>query len=407
MALSQRTIDIIKSTVPVLEVHGVTITSVFYKNMFANHHELLNIFNHANQSQGRQQTALANMVYAAAQNIDRLESLLPAVKQVAHKHRSLGIQPEHYPIVGEHLLGAIKEVLGEAATDEIIGAWAEAYGVIAQVFIDIEDEMYQKTDQQSGGWTGFKNFEVVDKVKESEVITSFYVKAKDGQPLPTYKPGQYITVRVHIPGEKYALNRQYSLSCAPGHDYFRISVKKETDFEPNGKVSCFLHDHLSVGSLVEISAPAGDFILNLEETAPVALISGGVGLTPMLSMIETLAKANSKREVTFIHAARNEALHAFAAETKEMVDKLEGGHAYYGYEDPTNIDGDHHFTGYINKEFLVDKVTEDTICYVCGPVPFLQNVVHMLADLGVPTENIRYEFFGPAISFEKEKQAVN
>ncbi len=85
------------------------------------------------------------MVYAAAQNIDRLESLLPAVKQVAHKHRSLGVQPEHYPIVGEHLLGAIKEVLGEAATDEIIGAWAEAYGVIAQVFIDIEDEMYQKT----------------------------------------------------------------------------------------------------------------------------------------------------------------------------------------------------------------------------------------------------------------------
>ena len=254
-----------------------------------------------------------------AQNIDRLESLLPAVKQVAHKHRSLGVQPEHYPIVGEHLLGAIKEVLGEAATDEIIGAWAKAYGVIAQVFIDIEDEMYQKTDQQSGGWTGFKNFEVVDKVKESEVITSFYLKAKDGQPLPTYKPGQYITVRVYIPGEKYALNRQYSLSCAPGQDYFRISVKKETDFEPNGKVSCFLHDHLSVGSLVEISAPAGDFILNLEETAPVALISGGVGLTPMLSMIETLAKANSKRGVTFIHAARNEALHAFAAETKEMV----------------------------------------------------------------------------------------
>ncbi len=146
---------------------------------------------------------------------------------------------------------------------------------------------------QSGGWTGFKNFEVVDKVKESEVITSFYVKAQDGQPVPTYKPGQYITVRVHIPGEKYALNRQYSLSCAPGHRLFLESPsKKKLDFEPKEKFRITSYDHLSVGSLVEISAPAGDFILNLEETAPVALISGGVGLTPMLSMIETLAKAN-------------------------------------------------------------------------------------------------------------------
>ena len=129
--LSQETINIIKSTVPVLEEHGKTITTVFYKNMFAEHPELLNIFNHANQSQGRQQTALANTVYAAAANIDNLEAIVPAVIQIGHKHRSLGILPEHYPIVGEHLLGAIKEVLGDAATPEIIDAWADAYGVIA------------------------------------------------------------------------------------------------------------------------------------------------------------------------------------------------------------------------------------------------------------------------------------
>ncbi|NQD67191.1 nitric oxide dioxygenase, partial [Bacillus haikouensis] len=134
--LSQKTIDIVKSTAPVLEVKGTEITSVFYKNLFAAHPELLNIFNHVNQKKGRQQTALANTVYAAAQHIDQLEALLPAVKQIAHKHRSLGVKPEHYPIVGEHLLGAIKEVLGDAATDEIIQAWADAYGVIAGVFID-------------------------------------------------------------------------------------------------------------------------------------------------------------------------------------------------------------------------------------------------------------------------------
>ncbi len=406
MALSQKTIDIIKSTVPVLEVHGVTITSTFYKNMFGNHPELLNIFNHANQSQGRQQTALANMVLAAAKNIDQLESVLPAVVQVAHKHRGLGVKPEHYPIVGKHLLEAIKEVLGDAATDEIINAWAEAYGVIAQVFIDIETNMYESAKDQVGGWDDFKELEVIDKVKESDVITSFYFKAKDGQPLPTYKPGQYITVRVQIPGEKYMLNRQYSLSCAPGNDYYRISVKREADFEPNGEVSNYIHDHLNVGDTIDASAPAGNFILNMEETAPVALISGGVGLTPMMSMLETLVSSNSDREVTFIHSARNERVHAFSKEACELAGKLQNGRCYFGYQDPVNKDGGHHFTGHITKEFLAEKISNNTICYVCGPVPFLKNIVTMLSELGVSDENIRYEFFGPAMALEKVEAAI-
>ena len=156
--LSSQTIAIVKSTVPVLAEHGATITTVFYKNLFTAHPELLNIFNHANQKQGRQQTALANTVYAAALHIDNLGVLLPAVKQIAHKHRSLGVKAEHYPIVGAHLLGAIKEVLGDAATDDIIQAWGEAYGVIADVFIQVENEMYAEASTQSNGWNEFKDF---------------------------------------------------------------------------------------------------------------------------------------------------------------------------------------------------------------------------------------------------------
>ena len=147
--LSQQTINIVKSTVPVLEVHGVAITTTFYKNLFEAHPELLNIFNHANQAKGRQQTALANTVYAAAVHIDNLAAIIPVVKQIGQKHVSLGIKPEHYPIVGEHLLGAIKEVLGDAATDEIINAWAEAYGVIADAFISVEEEMYVATESKT------------------------------------------------------------------------------------------------------------------------------------------------------------------------------------------------------------------------------------------------------------------
>ena len=154
--LSQETIDIIKSTVPVLEEHGKTITTVFYKNMFEAHPELLNVFNHVNQSQGRQQTALANTVYAAAANIDNLGAILPVVNQIAHKHKSLGITPEQYPIVGKYLLGAIKEVLGDAATPEIIEAWSQTYGVIAGVFIDAEKVMYDEAEELEGGWRHLK-----------------------------------------------------------------------------------------------------------------------------------------------------------------------------------------------------------------------------------------------------------
>jgi nitric oxide dioxygenase len=406
MALSQKTIDIVKSTVPVLEEHGVTITSTFYKNMFGNHPELLHIFNHANQSRGRQQTALANMVLAAAKNIGQLERVLPAVVQVGHKHRSLGVKPEHYPIVGEHLLGAIKEVLGDAATDEIINAWAEAYGAIAQAFIDIEADMYKASAEQPGGWEDFKELVVIDKVKESDVITSFYLKAKDGKALPAFQPGQYMTIRLRIPGEAYMLNRQYSLSCAPGHDYYRISVKKEADREPFGKVSNYLHDHIQVGDTVEASAPAGDFTLNTEETAPIALISGGVGLTPLMSMLETLVKQGSKRDITFIHSARHEGVHAFRDDVKQMTEILENGRFLYGYERPADPNGGHHFTGYITKEFLKENILKDSICYVCGPVPFLKSVVQMLRDLGISEANIRYEFFGPAMNLEPEKTAV-
>jgi len=171
--LSEETRTIIKSTIPVLEEHGVAITTRLYKNLFVAHPELLNIFNHANQAQGRQQAALAKSIYAAAVHIDNLEEILPAVVPIAHKHVSLGILPEHYPIVGEYLLKAMKEVLGDAATNEIIDAWEQDYGVIADAFIGIEKDMYKEMDEQENGWIFFKDFTVSRKVKESEVITSF------------------------------------------------------------------------------------------------------------------------------------------------------------------------------------------------------------------------------------------
>ncbi|XXM70689.1 NO-inducible flavohemoprotein [Lysinibacillus sphaericus] len=405
--LSQKTIDIVKSTAPVLEVKGTEITSVFYKNMFASHPELLDIFNHANQKRGRQQTALANTVYAAAKHIDQLEALLPVVKQIAHKHRSLGIKPEHYPIVGEHLLGAIKEVLGDAATDEIIGAWADAYGVIAGVFIDVEEQMYVEAESREAGFRDFKPFVVAKKVKESDVITSFYLKPQDGEKVPSYNPGQYISVRVTIPGQKNTHIRQYSLSSAYNEEYFRISVKKEAEAAPNGIVSVFLHEKVQEGSVVEVSAPAGDFFLNQEnKEGKVALISGGVGITPMMSMLETIAEATPERPAAFIHASKNEGVQAFRNDIDGLMDKLENGKACYILENPADVSFCH-FSGYVNKEILSSYVDSGTECYVCGPAPFMKAVIMTLKEIGLPEDKINFEFFGPAMDLstvdEKEK----
>ena len=140
--LSKNTIELVKSTVPVLKEHGVEITTTFYKNMFANHEEIKGMFNMAKQESGEQPKALAMTILAAAQNIDNLEALLPAVKKIAGAHVNSKVKAEHYPIIGKNLLEAIKEVLGDAATEEVINAWGEAYEVIAKVFIDIEKEMY-------------------------------------------------------------------------------------------------------------------------------------------------------------------------------------------------------------------------------------------------------------------------
>lgn len=402
--LNNKTIDIIKSTVPVLELHGVAITKRFYELMFTSHPELLNIFNHANQKQGKQQAALANAVYAAAVHIDNLAAIIPVVKQIGHKHRSLGVKAEHYPIVGEHLLKAIKEVLGAAATDDILQAWADAYGVIAGAFIGIEEEMYEQAKNQSGGWEGFRAFRVERRVKESDVITSFYLVPEDGGALADFEPGQYISIKMAIAGEEYTQIRQYSLSDSAGKGYYRISVKREDGSQghPAGKVSTYLHKHVQAEDVVWLSAPAGDFVLNQEDERPVVLLSGGVGLTPMVSMLNTLTEKYPNRPVTFIHAAQNSGMHAMEEHITSLASKNHQVSVYYCYNNPTKNDLEqqtHHKEGYIDLPWLQTVIADrNAQFYFCGPLPFMQAINSSLEAWGVPASDIHFEFFGPAAS---------
>ena len=399
--LSTHTIATIKSTVPVLEVYGTEITKRFYNMLFKNHPELLNIFNHANQKQGKQQEALANAVYAAAKHIDQLEAILPIVKQVAHKHRSLGVKPEHYPIVGEHLLKAMKEVLKDDATEEILQAWEEAYGVIANVFIEVENEMYEEAAKQPGGWDQERTFVVDRKEQESEVITSFYLKPVDGKPIASFKSGQYISVKLEIPDDEFTHIRQYSLSDSPDKPYYRISVKKEKNpLKPDGIVSNYLHDHVHINHTLSITAPAGDFYLE-DESNPIVLLSGGVGITPMLSMLKS--SAIQDRKTTFIHASLNGNVHAFQEEVSNLNHpSLE---YFVCYESPTQEDDNnriYHKEGFVDRQWLSEilPLEPDTHFYFCGPLLFMKAVKQALEKLGVKENQMHYEFFGPAVALQ-------
>jgi nitric oxide dioxygenase len=405
--MNEKAIQIVKSTVPVFQANGTAITKRFYTRMFERHPELLNIFNHANQGLEKQQKALAGAVYAAGAHIDNLGAIVPAVRHVFHKHRGLGVKPEHYPIVGENLLAAIREVLGsDVATDEVIDAWGQAYSVIADAFIGMEAELYREAQTQEGGWEGFRAFKLIRKVKESDVITSFYMVAEDGGPIASFEPGQYISLKMEIPGEKNTHIRQYSLSDAPGRGYYRISVKREDAYEdrPAGKVSVYLHEQVQEGATLWVSAPAGDFKLDRKDERPVVLISGGVGLTPMVCMLNTLAESEPARKVTFIHAARNGDVHALKDHVDELASKHPNVSAHWIYGSPTQQDKEnaaYHKEGYIDLPWLQEALeTKNAKYYFCGPTPFMATVNSMLKEWGIPASDIHFEFFGPADNLE-------
>ncbi|MCQ9283016.1 NO-inducible flavohemoprotein [Priestia aryabhattai] len=388
--MKQTTISIVKSTVPVLEKHGQAITTRFYEMLFEQYPSLKNVFNQTNQKTGRQQMALANTVYAAAQYIDRLETLLPVVKQIAHKHRSIGVKAEHYPIVGEFLLKAIKDVLKEAATDEIMEAWKEAYGAIADVFISVEQELYEEAEEK--GWKDYKKLMVHKKVKEAEDVYSFYLVSPDQKVLPAFLPGQYVSVR--IPGQEYLSIRQYSLSGYPNQPYYKITVKKEKQME-DGVVSTYLHDQLKEGDLLEVSVPAGDFVL--KENSKSVFISGGVGITPMMSMLHQALENN--QEVTFIHSAKNEQFHAMKRELQSLSETYTfEQHVFYSQAQTDRHDENITYGRLTKKELAKYAGDKHAYYYVCGSSSFTQMVLEGLDEMGISQENIMYESFGPKMS---------
>jgi nitric oxide dioxygenase len=401
----------IKATVPVLAQHGETITTKFYHDMLEAHPELKNIFNNTHQATGHQASALAGSLYAYASNIDALGNLSPALELICNKHASLYIKPEHYTIVGTHLIKTLKAVLGDAATDDIIGAWGAAYWQLADIMIQKEDGMVKEFPD----WTDWQDFKIARKEKESSEITSFYLEPVKSDLKLDFKPGQYVSLNIFIDeldgGKGLWQARQYSLSDAPGKKYLRISVKKEAGIEigePNhmthpGYVSNLLHEVKSVGDVVKVSHPFGDFYFeekDADKDNPVVLISAGVGLTCLTSILNALVEEHSQRPVSWIHGSRTSGARAFKAPIDELAANNKNVHTVHFLTRPAEDEsqGQHYdFKGRLNLELVSKEAlftdNDKTQYFVCGPTKFMVDVELKLKSFGVPAERVKMELF--------------
>lgn len=384
--LTQEQTDIIKATAPVVADHAEAITATFYPLMFKAYPEVKEVFNQSHQRSGSQPRALADSIIAYASNIDNLGVLGEAVERIVNKHVSLNITPAQYNIVGECLMQAIGEVLGEAVTPEIADAWGAAYWQLANLLIAAEEAEYKKHEAAPGGWRGARHVRIAKKEPESSVITSFYLEPVDGKPLMAFTPGQFLGLKLTIDGQ--VMHRNYSLSASPNADTYRISVKRE----PGGIASNWLHSQAKVGDEIEIYPPAGNFTLKDADT-PVVLLTAGVGQTPAISMLE--AAVSKGRQVDYLHFALNGTVHAFKDHVDAIAAANDNVRRAYIYSEPLPGDQPDH-KGLIDDQLLAPYLPAgEADFYFIGPKPFMQKAMASLRALGVPDNRMHYEFFGP------------
>jgi ferredoxin-NADP reductase len=244
-------------------------------------------------------------------------------------------------------------------------------------------------------WPGFRRLIVTGIHRESDSVISIRLEDPDGAPLPSPRPGQYLTVRIHPEGEPRSLLRNYSLSGPPGAGYYRITVKRETD----GAASGYLHTRLRVGDELEIGAPRGTFILD-RTRAPVLLISAGIGATPALAMLHALAGERSEREIWWLHGARSGRDHSFAAEARALLASLPNVHTHvlYSRPGPGELEGrDFDAAGRLTASLLAGlEPPRNAEAYLCGPTPFMEEISAGLAAIGLDASRVHTEPFGPA-----------
>ncbi|KOG85750.1 globin domain-containing protein [Streptomyces varsoviensis] len=387
--LSSTSAETVRATLPAVGGAIEEITPLFYDKLFAAHPELLrDLFNRGNQANGAQRQALAGAFAAFATSLVTHPETRPdaLLSRIAHKHASLGVTAEQYPIVRRYLFEAIAEILGDAVTDEVVAAWDEVYWLMANALISIEAKLYAEAGAPDGDT--WRRYRVAARIGETDDVATYVVRPVDGDPAPAARPGQYVSVQVRLPDGARQI-RQYSLSGDP-EGGLQFSVKRAAG-SPEGEVSNYLHDRVGVGETLLISAPFGDVVL-ADGDSPVLLASAGIGCTPMIGMLTHLAAMGATRRVLVAHADHSERTHAFRDELSRLTALLPAATADVWYEAPEG-------EWPADRTGLADLGTLDipagTVAYLCGPLPFLRAARTQLLAAGVRPADVHYEVFGP------------
>ncbi|EFE69884.1 hemin transporter [Streptomyces sp. NWU49] len=393
--LSEQSAATVRATLPAVGASLGEITERFYSGMFAAHPELLrDLFNRGNQAVGTQRQALAGSIAAFATHLldhpDRRPDAM--LGRIAHKHASLGITPDQYAIVHEHLFAAIAGVLGEAVTPEVAAAWDEVYWLMANALIALEKRLHEER-----GGHRWRAWEVVERITETADVATFRLRPVDGGPVRAFRAGQYVSVRVALADGARQI-RQYSLSGAPGPDERQFSVKRvREESAPDGEVSHHLHAQVRAGDVLELSEAYGDLVIDADTDTPLLLASAGIGVTPITAMLAHLAESGHRAPVTVVHGDRSPADHALRTDHEAFAAKLADAtvHLWYEQDAPAGTR-----TGYVDLAPV--PVAPGTRAYLCGPLPFMRAVREQLIAKGVAPADIHYEVFGPDLWLAKQ-----
>jgi len=390
--LSERSAAVVAATAGVVAAHAEQITARFYPRMFAEHPELLRVFNQGNQATGEQSRALAASVVAYAVHLIDPEAppFDRVLERIAYKHISLGIRPEQYTIVGYHLLGAVGDVLGEAVTPAVADAWNEVYWLFATQLVAEEARLYQQAGVDPA--RPLRPYRVVRRIEETQDVISLILEPADEAGLPEISPGQYVSVFVDLPnGQRQP--RQYTVSSTGLGNRLQITVRRVRGVNgaPDGQVSTYLNDHITVGETLEVSAPAGDFVVQSSD-GPLLLASAGAGITTVLPIVEHIARTQPNRTVIVAHADRTAQDHALRDTVLHVGRQLDNFTAYTWYE---TVGTDDHRSHQGFMDLTEIPLPADIQVFTCGPLPFMRHIRSTLLDRGVPADSIRYEVFGP------------
>jgi nitric oxide dioxygenase len=393
--LSERSRPVIAATLPVVGDHIDEIARRFYAHLFAEQPELLDgLFNRGNQAEGTQQKALAGSVAVFASALVHHPERLPEhlLSRIAHKHASLGLRPDQYQVVHDHLFWAIADVLGDAVTPEVAAAWSEVYWLMAWALVHMERGLYSARGvRPESVW---RPWEVVQKIAETDDVVTVVLKRIDDRIVKTSLPGQYVTVQLPMP-DGTRQPRQYSLTRADDGEHRQFSVKRVTGGgAPDGEVSNLLHDRIAVGDVLTLSLPFGDVVLD-DSGRPVVFCSAGIGVAPMAGMLSHLVRAGSRLPIMLLHADTDETSFPLRRQIAVDVESLPNASLHVWFARSTDVelryDGVH--GGLMDLSSF--PLPDDALFYLCGPLPFMRGIREQLLDLGVSPRDVQYEVFGP------------